>query len=301
MPVFSVVIPAYDDWVALGSCLRSLSQQTGAPEFEVIVVDDDSEEAAPEGIRQWAHSLSLTIVRQSHAGVSSARNRGIQISKGSTLLFVDADCRLQADCLAALDSIIAASPQHSCFQLQLVGDGSGIVGRAEALRLITLQNHLLQTNGCIRYLNTAAFAIRRARVNVDEGLFDPVAIRAEDTLLLANLIEAGELPFFVPSAMVTHAISLSIAGCLRKDARSAYLERAAYDVMASKRVKIRMSNHGRLRMLSSTWKVSGQRSIGRSAWFLLAARQSTRLIVRWFADVFGIRPRPQVPPARTEA
>ena len=48
---------------------------------------------------------------------------------------------------------------------------------------------MLQPDGRIRYLNTAGFAIRRTAVNVEEGLFDPVAIRAEDTLLLANLMK----------------------------------------------------------------------------------------------------------------
>src|SRR5258705_9034561 len=142
MPLLSIIIAVYNDWVALEPCLGSLAQQAGGPEFEVIVVDDGSSEAAPAGIRQWVGSLLLTIVRQSHAGASAARNRGGQTSNGSILLFVDADCRLQPNCLAALQSTIAASPQHNCFQLHLVGDYSGIVGRAEELRLITLQSHL---------------------------------------------------------------------------------------------------------------------------------------------------------------
>jgi len=295
MPVSSIIIAVYNDWTALDSCLRSLSQQNDGPDFEVIVVDDGSNEAAPEVIRQWADRLPLTIVRQYHAGVSAARNHGIALSKGSILLFVDADCRLQPNCLAALASTVAASPQHNCFQLRLVGDGSGIVGRAEALRLTMLQSHLLQPNGCIRYLNTSGFAIRRASVNLEEGLFDPVAIRAEDTLLLANLMEVGELPFFAANAIVQHVISMSVTECLCKDARSAYLERNAYDIIASKGVRIRMSNRDRLRMLLSTWKTSGQHSIGRSGWLLLTARQSLRLIVRSLTDLFGIRPPVHVP------
>ena len=164
MPLFSIIIGVYNDWIALDPCLRSLAQQTHGPTFEVIVVDDGSSEAAPEVIRQWVRCLHLTIVRQSHAGISAARNHGIQISRGSVLLFVDADCRLQTNCLAVLGSTITDSPQHNCFQLHLVGDCRGPVGRAEELRLRSFQEHMLQPDGRIRYLNTAGFAIRRMRV-----------------------------------------------------------------------------------------------------------------------------------------
>lgn len=254
------------------------------------MVDDGSRQAAPEVIREWIRCLPLNIVRQPHAGISAARNRGIQFSKGSTLLFVDADCRLQTNCLTALKSTLAASPQHDYFQLHLIGGGAGIVGRSEELRLITLQSQLLQTNGCIRYLNTAGFAIRRTRVNIEEGLFDAAAIRAEDTLLLAKLMRSGTLPFFAADAIVQHVVTLSVTKCLRKEARSACLERRTYDTIASKGVSIRVTHSERLGMLLSMWKTSERRSIGRSAWILLTARQALRLMVRLIIDVSGIRP-----------
>src|SRR5271169_5113439 len=90
-PLFSIIIAVYNDWIALDPCLRSLSQQKDGATFEVIVVDDGSSEAAPEAIRQWTRCLSLTIVKQSHAGIPVARNHGIRVSKGSVLVFVDAD------------------------------------------------------------------------------------------------------------------------------------------------------------------------------------------------------------------
>ncbi|SRR5208282_6555694 len=289
-PFFSLIIAVHNDWIALDACLCSIEQQTDAPSFEVIVVDDGSSEAAPEGIRQWTRLLPLTIVRQSHAGIPSARNRGIQISKGGVLLFVDADSRTQTNCLSALAATIADS-RHDCFQLRLVGDCSTPVGRAEELRLRTFQEYMLQPDGRIRYLNTAGFAIRRTRVNIGEGLFDPVALRAEDTLLLANLMQRGELPFFVANATVQHSIPLSLMGCVLKDLRSAYLEGRTYDIIAAKGVRIRLSHRERLRMLASMWKIAGQDSIGRSAWFVLVARQTLQRIVSFGYGCLGIRPK----------
>ena len=290
-PTFSIIIAVYNDWEALDSCLRSLAEQINAPSLEVIVVDDGSDEVAPEMIRQWSSSYTLTIARQPHAEVSAARNLGVKTSKGAILLFADADSRFRPDCLAALYSTITATPQYNCFQLHLIGDRSQLVGRAEDLRLITFQNHMVQADGCIRYLNTAGFAIRRTRINLNKDLFDPVAVRAEDTFLLAQLIKAGELPFFVPSALVQHFISLSLFQCLLKDIQSARLEAKAYEIIASMGIRIQVTHRERLSILRSMWKTSKDPSIGRSAWFTLVARQGLRLIIFLFTDLSRIRPK----------
>ncbi len=278
-PLFSIVIPVYNDWTPLEQCLQSLAQQTNAPPFEVILVDDGSTDAAPEFIRSSSYSYPLSVIRQSHSGIPSARNQGIRASRGAVLLFIDADCRLQTNCLAALSSAIEHSPLHDCFQLRIVGNCSNLVGRAEELRLITFQDHMLQTDGRIQYLNTAGFAMRRARADVDTGVFDPVALRAEDTLLLANLIQNGRLPLFVPDAIVEHAIPLSLMKCFWKDVRSVYLEGKAYNIIASRGVRIRVTHRERLRLLAAMWKTAGQPSIGRSAWFVLVARQALQRVV----------------------
>jgi glycosyltransferase involved in cell wall biosynthesis len=280
-PLFSVIIWAYNDWAPLDSCLASLAQQTNNPSFEVVVVDDGSREAAPEFIHRWKNHYPLKLVRQTRAGVAAARNRGVQTSAGSILLFADADCRFHTDCLALLASAVISSSPHDCFQLRLTGDCSTLVGRVEELRLVTLQDHLRQPNGRIRYLNTAGFAIRRARVNAEGFVFDPAARRAEDTLVLAILMLDGELPLFVSSAIVQHAISLSLTECMLKGIWSAFQEGRTYDLIASRGVRIRVSYRERLRMLVTMWHTSRRPSIGRSACLALVLRQSLRLIASY--------------------
>jgi glycosyltransferase involved in cell wall biosynthesis len=287
-PLLSIVIAVYNDWEPLDDCLQSLAQQANGPSFEVIIVDDGSREVAPECIRRWTERYPLTIIRQSHVGISAARNRGVQVSRGEVLVFVDADCRLQTDCLVALGSTIAKSPEHNCFQLRLVGDCSGTVGRAEELRLATLQDYMRQPAGCIRYLNTAGFAIRRSAVDIERGVFDPIVLRGEDTLLLATLMQRGELPLFVANAIVQHAIPLSLMECLRKDIRSVYLEGQAYDIIASKGVRIQLSHRERLAMMMSMWRISGRDSIGRSGWFVVTGRQALRLIASFAYRCFRV-------------
>lgn len=272
-PLLSVLITVYDDWERLAECLRAIGAQVGPPSFEVIVVDDGSKQPAPEFVRMWQSSYPLTIIREAHSGIPRARNRGVEESKGEILLFTDADCRFEPDCLLKLAETIAAFPEHGSFQLHLTGDSSTLLGRAELLRLIAIQDQTLQPDGRIRFLNTSGFAIRRSHKSVETGPFDITAIRGEDTLLLATLMQQGELPLFVRNAKVRHSVSLSILECVRKDLRSGWLEGITFKAVAEKGVRVRMTNQDRIRMLYSTWKTSRDPMIGHLAWLVLTSRQ----------------------------
>lgn len=287
IPRFSIVIPVYNDWLPLQECLQSLARQQNDPSFEVIVVNDGSLDAPPEMIQQWASAYTLKLLRQSHEGISAARNLGIRNSHGEILLFVDADCKVRSNALAALNSAIDHSPDQESFQLKLVGDRSSLVGRAEDLRLTTFQDQMLQADGRVRYLNTSGFAIRRTSANLRTNLFNPSALRAEDTLLLVELMQVGKPPLFVPEAVVEHSVPLSVTDSLRKAVRSAIVEKKTYDVIAAKGIRIRLSDRERLTFLRSVWKASAEPSIGRSAFFLLVARQAIKRTISLGLNIFG--------------
>jgi hypothetical protein len=157
----------------------------------------------------------------------------------------------------------------------VAGDFKGIVGKAEELRLLTLQKHMLQPDGRIRYLNTAGFAIRRREIN-HKPLFRPDILRGEDTVLLAELMLEHQLPLFVPRAVVYHSIDLSLLECLWKDIRLAKYSRSADDFIASTGVRIRVNSSERFKMMVQMWKASGADVIGRMPWLIVVARQSVQ-------------------------
>ncbi len=283
-----MVIATYNDWVPLNSCLKSLAEQ-GSASFEVVVVDDGSRETAPDAINAWREHYPLTIVRQTHRGISAARNRGVRNSRGETVVFVDADCKLQANCLASLKATLAEHPERNTFQLRLIGDTRTPIGRVEELRLIIIQKHRKESDGCIRYLNTAGFAIRRKAVGMTGEVFDPQAIRGEDTLFLVNLIQGGQLPWFAEDAVVQHAIPLTLLQGLFKDVHSAYHEANTHEVIATTGVKFRITHRERLAMLRAMWKTSADPAIGRAAWFGLVARQVVRLVMLLLTGITRLR------------
>ena len=90
-PLVSVVIPIYNAKRYLEACVRSLEDQSLAS-FELICVDDGSTDGSAELLGILAKQYeNLRVLLQEHAGVSAARNAGIEDAVGTYLLFVDAD------------------------------------------------------------------------------------------------------------------------------------------------------------------------------------------------------------------
>jgi glycosyltransferase involved in cell wall biosynthesis len=86
----SVIIPCYNQAQFLGEAIESVLLQS-YPHFEVIVIDDGSTDNTREIATRYSEVLTI---RQNHAGTSIARNRGLQESRGSWLVFLDSDDRL---------------------------------------------------------------------------------------------------------------------------------------------------------------------------------------------------------------
>lgn len=272
-PCISIVIAAYDDWPALERCLQNLSVQNQPPEFEVIVVDDGSQTPVPSSI-SGRSELRLSSIRLPHSGISTARNHGIRLAKGTILLFTDCDCILDRDCLKRLANHAADYPQDDFFQLHLVGDIESSAGRAEHLQLSTVQQERNVSTGHLKYLNTSGFAIRRESPYLEPELFDPKARRGEDTLLLSRLMRDGHLPRYLPDAIIQHAVQLTLPRYVLKGLPSGYLEGYAYAKMRAEGIRVSSSRRVRWKLLTRSAKSSGASASGFVALTTVVARQA---------------------------
>lgn len=99
-PFVSVIIPAYNVAPFIGDALASLSAQT-VSDWEAIVVDDGSRDGTAEVVASFGDAR-VRLVAQENAGVSAARNRGMEEARGETLCFLDADDWLGPDALARM-------------------------------------------------------------------------------------------------------------------------------------------------------------------------------------------------------
>lgn len=85
--------------------LDCLARQT-CPPAEVIVVDDGSQPAADQAIREWQRTrkppFKLMYHWQANAGPAVARNRGVTLSTGDLIHFIDDDDLMHHEALASL-------------------------------------------------------------------------------------------------------------------------------------------------------------------------------------------------------
>lgn len=107
--MISVVIPLYNKAHTIVSTLQTVFNQT-YHDFEVVIVDDGSTDSGVETIRSHFNDDRIRIVRQENAGVSAARNRGIEEARGEWIAFLDADDEWHPDYLASVNSAIAMFP-----------------------------------------------------------------------------------------------------------------------------------------------------------------------------------------------
>jgi len=87
LPLISVIVPVFNGERYLTDALESIENQTYA-HTEIIVVNDGSLDKTMSVIRSFPSVISIS---QSHSGLSTALNNGIQNAKGSFLAFLDAD------------------------------------------------------------------------------------------------------------------------------------------------------------------------------------------------------------------
>ena len=91
-PEVSVIIPARNEEVSLGTCLESLVSQSGA-KFEIIVVNDHSTDRTGEIAASFAgvRVIEAGVLPQGWTGKNNAVASGAREARGEWLLFTDAD------------------------------------------------------------------------------------------------------------------------------------------------------------------------------------------------------------------
>jgi glycosyltransferase involved in cell wall biosynthesis len=91
----SVIIPAYNVEDYISECLNSVLKQTYY-QIEIICIDDGSVDKTLSILEQYSseHRSRIQVIQQNNQGAPSARNRGLEIAKGSYIQFLDADDRL---------------------------------------------------------------------------------------------------------------------------------------------------------------------------------------------------------------
>lgn len=113
----SVIIPVYNVEKYIYECIESLINQS-IKEIEIIVIDDGSKDSSIEIVKKF-NDKRINIITKANGGISSARNKGIEIARGKYICFVDSD-----------DFIGTSSALEEMYDIALQDDSDIVVGNS---------------------------------------------------------------------------------------------------------------------------------------------------------------------------
>jgi len=114
MPEVSVIIPTHNRCELVREAIASVCAQTHR-DFELIVVDDGSDDGTRELVREFP---TVRYTFQENRGVSAARNRGVTLSRGRLLAFLDSDDFWQPRKLEMQAAFFTAHPEARICQTE---------------------------------------------------------------------------------------------------------------------------------------------------------------------------------------
>lgn len=106
---FSIIVPVYNSANFLPDCLAGVKNQS-FDDWELIFIDDGSTDGSGTILDGYARSDDrIHVFHQENSGQFFAREKGIAMSQGEYILFLDSDDGLMPDCLEKLNEAICES------------------------------------------------------------------------------------------------------------------------------------------------------------------------------------------------
>ena len=105
----SIIIPVYNVEKYVKKCIEScMKQNINSSEYEIIVVNDGSKDNSLNIIKELMPFFSnVSLVSQKNKGLGAARNKGLSLSKGKYIWFIDSDDWIEENCLAEIINKLA--------------------------------------------------------------------------------------------------------------------------------------------------------------------------------------------------
>tara|TARA_B110000091_G_scaffold211650_1_gene256704 strand:+ start:59 stop:1009 length:951 start_codon:yes stop_codon:yes gene_type:complete len=121
---FSIIIPVYNRPNEIDELLHSLVLQSFQKEFEIVIIEDGSNQKSDLIIEKYQEKLSIKYFFKENSGASASRNFGMQNATGNYFIILDSDVLLPVHYLEELekgllenytDAFGGADAAHSSF------------------------------------------------------------------------------------------------------------------------------------------------------------------------------------------
>lgn len=145
-PIISIIVPVYKVEVYLGKCIESILNQT-FKNFELILINDGSPDKCGHICEEYAKKDNrIRVFHKVNGGQATARNFGIDVSRGEYIGFVDSDDYIEPEMYETLynmcindncDMVNCSSRIYFKSNIKVNGNGEKIIhSKREAMRTV---------------------------------------------------------------------------------------------------------------------------------------------------------------------
>lgn len=197
--MFSVIIPLYNKENLILNTLSTVLAQS-YQDYEIVIVNDGSTDNSVTEVEKVKDSR-IRLIHQQNAGVSAARNRGIEEAKGELIAFLDADDEWNPEYLESQYQLSLLYPNCSVFACNyFFRDAEGNITPTILRKLLFSGETGILVNyfevACCSHppLWTSAVVVRKMALQSIGGF--PVGVKSgEDLLTWARLSIKGQIAF----------------------------------------------------------------------------------------------------------
>ncbi|MCO6524171.1 MAG: glycosyltransferase family 2 protein [Candidatus Schmidhempelia sp.] len=183
--LISIIIPVYNTLDVIHRTLKSIEEQT-YPYYEIVIVNDGSTDGSKEFLDEYVKLHQNVIVyHQINQGVSTARNKGLELANGKFVCFLDSDDTYAPNFLADM-----LKKQHQTNGNVILCDFNCIVNGQIIYRKTTFNDKspcltFLGNNG---YFHFSGMLIEKAALLRTNIKFDPTLKFGEDILFTVQIL-----------------------------------------------------------------------------------------------------------------
>lgn len=207
----SVIVPVYNCEMFLERAIESVISQKDFHKNELILVDDGSTDGSSQICDRYAciHT-NIKVIHQENAGVSVARNNGINAAEGEWIFFLDSDDYLHEDAFVKMfsqgDADIICARHSSNLPVQ-----SDFLGYFESgvYKIDNIKDKLIQILSSSNYFFFTCWAkLFRRSIVIENNVLFPVELKyAEDMVFVYTYLRCCKSVSFVPDIVYYYYVN----------------------------------------------------------------------------------------------
>lgn len=106
---FSIIVPVYNRPEEVDELLKSLTKQDFQEDFEVLIVEDGSENLSEEVVKKYTSELNLSYFYKDNSGAGVSRNYGMHRASGNYFIILDSDVIVPSQYLSEVKKALEES------------------------------------------------------------------------------------------------------------------------------------------------------------------------------------------------